>query len=133
MRVKSPLRTAVVLVVVVGVFYAVTHLTLPNLDSLKLAPRISSIQVVDESYVSVRWKIRNEGDDPAFFRSCTIDVGGSRGVAGSWSGGNTGVVLLSSQKSYATRVRVTSGSANLVTTRGTKVSCTGLVDAHAGS
>lgn len=90
MRVKSPLGTAVVLVVVVGVFYAVAHITHPNLGSLKLAPRITSIQVVDESYVSVRWKIRNEGDDPAFFRSCTIDLGGSQGVAGSWSGGNTG-------------------------------------------
>lgn len=132
-RVKSPLGIAVVILVMIGAFYAFTHISLPSLGSLKLEPRITSIGIVDQSHVTVKWKILNEGDDPAFFKSCTIELGGSQGVAGVWTGGNTGIVFLGSQKRFTTLVKVTSGSANLVTVSRTKVSCEGLVNAHAGN
>jgi hypothetical protein len=98
---------------------------------LRLIPEITSIHVVDGSHVSVAWKIKNTGSDPAYFKSCTIQLRDANGDAvGSWTGGPTMFTPLGGSSSNTSLVKVTHGSSDLVTAAQSKVSCSSIVNAH---
>ncbi len=101
---------------------------------LKLTPKVQDVRVAGSSSVQVTWTLTNGGGDPAFFRSCTITLGGATGsgVAGSWTGGDTGVVGVGERLTEHTAVIVSSGSPRSVRSSQTKVSCIDLKNAHSG-
>ena len=98
---------------------------------IKLVPKVTAVQPVGPSKVRVSWRISNEGSDPAFFRSCTISLGGG-GVAGDGIVGPMNIVSLASHIDVSTLVTVTKGSSSSVTAAKTVVVCMGLVNAHSG-
>jgi hypothetical protein len=99
---------------------------------LKLVPKVVAVQSVAPSKVRVSWRISNEGSDPAYFRTCTISLGGDGGVAGEWTGGRTDIVFLASHIDESTVVTLSHGSSSSVTAAKTTVACGGIVNAHSG-
>jgi hypothetical protein len=128
-RKRNVILTALSLVAVIAFALFMIHVLR---EGLKLVANVSAVHAVDSSHVSVAWKVRNTGNNPAFFKSCMIELGGDKGVSGEWTGGNTGIIFTGTQKTFTTLVKVENGSATLVTVDGTKVSCDGLVNAHSG-
>lgn len=98
---------------------------------LRLVPEVTSVHVVNDSHVSVSWKIRNTGDSPAYFKSCTIQLRNANGDAvGSWTSGPTMFTPIGSSTSNTTLVNVTKGPPDQVTAAQSKVSCSSIVNAH---